>query len=1192
MASISALWLDDAFKSAKEDFKRSLKNPALYDFSKITSIDDVLEEAKKIEKQQAKTKTLRGLKRVQPLINSLKEYSAVIEVFVQAKPDVMSLIWGPLKFILQASSSIISAFEKVIKVIADMGITLPSFKIYTQLFQSNHEICRALCLFYADILDFYAVLLNFLTNRKLNIILESLWPNIRSSIAKIQENMEHHKAMMTMNVTLEDIVQAHQARKRALEEYEDAQAFRDNQTFKTIRNEFNPHNHDEKLADILRRSSVKSGKWLENELDFTRWHDPVDRTLKSIWLHGIPGSGKTFLVANLIERMRASRQQIAFAFLSHDNQTAGDTIKVLHSLLFQLLEGDSTLWPTLCETSQSDYRRLKNDSSFVIDLLCKILQGLGSSFIVLDGLDELDELSRKHLLSSVLQINGNCPETKLLVSSREERDISLQLSSKATALRVDLKNSEDINSFIQGECESLLLEMKSYGAGEQMCLKIKEKVNTIVENAAGMFIYARLVMCMVKDQGNLHDIEEQIDNLPDGLNEVYGRLLFRIKNKPTKTLQNIARVILQWVACAQQPLREEQMLQILAIEPGQLDFTKGRKEFRDILKVCGPIIEIIEGNIQFVHFSAKEYLLHEQSDSFLNLCEAHIDAAIICSTYLCFSSLNSLFSPSSNEMIHVQENIMNGGYVMFEYASVAFLEHLKASLDNQDSSQGTRLLTALSRLQENRTNGSIDVSHVPKQVVHMFKKFAHKPDIQAFLSIVAYSQRKAQLGLLSQDEATDSSLNDPLKVLLARRNFRRRLEDMLCQESYHTSGCHCDDLKRLYGQKLYHCDQYFCYAYIRGFESKRARDQHSTLHQRPHKCSAASCLFAEVGFGDLKELQRHVDAAHCSQMTEEDLSDPPLLSIQLSNDKINILRDAVALDQAQLVKELLGQDISWEYETYSGIVSLASWRASTETLSYLLDSVEKHPYYHNPIYTLDLQYSLAIALEVENLPNIKVLLSHGAKMSRRATINTSLFEKIPQGRTYKINYSMTGYMRALSLWSPDLIAYLVNECHVEFPAQIENSEYIFEDPAIWKVTVDEARKRFSGIKQYIIWPEAYARGVASATARGCVLGARICLENGGDPDGVDGQTSRLGWTALHHAVRLASKDSAQIVKLLLQHGVNLEQHVNVRAQKFKTMKKIERWFGFEWEEIVRRIQAGEDLAILSEMSNSVVQSSI
>jgi hypothetical protein len=53
-------------------------------------------------------------------------------------------------------------------------------------------------------------------------------------------------------------------------------------------------------------------------------------------------------------------------------------------------------------------------------------------------------------------------------------------------------------------------------------------------------------------------------------------------------------------------MREEEMLQILVIEPCETDFTMGRKEFRDIRKACGPLIEIEDGIVRFVHFSAKE----------------------------------------------------------------------------------------------------------------------------------------------------------------------------------------------------------------------------------------------------------------------------------------------------------------------------------------------------------------------------------------------------------------------------------------------------------------------------------------------------------------------------------------------------------------------------------------------------------
>jgi hypothetical protein len=42
-----------------------------------------------------------------------------------------------------------------------IGDALPAFQKYTQLFPNNPKMHQALCLFYKDILDFYAILLNF-----------------------------------------------------------------------------------------------------------------------------------------------------------------------------------------------------------------------------------------------------------------------------------------------------------------------------------------------------------------------------------------------------------------------------------------------------------------------------------------------------------------------------------------------------------------------------------------------------------------------------------------------------------------------------------------------------------------------------------------------------------------------------------------------------------------------------------------------------------------------------------------------------------------------------------------------------------------------------------------------------------------------------------------------------------------------
>ena len=86
----------------------------------------------------------------------------------------------------------------------------------------------------------------------------------------------------------------------------------------------------------------------------------------------------------------------------------------------------------------------------------------------------------------------------------------------------------------------------------------------------------------------------------------YARILIRIEQNLNSKERLMACKIMEWIGCAKVSPTVEELLQALAIRPGQKDFLKGRKVFRDILKLCGPIIEIEDDVVQFVHFTAKE----------------------------------------------------------------------------------------------------------------------------------------------------------------------------------------------------------------------------------------------------------------------------------------------------------------------------------------------------------------------------------------------------------------------------------------------------------------------------------------------------------------------------------------------------------------------------------------------------------
>ena len=151
-----------AFENAVRDFKTSLNNDALYTkILETTTIDQVYDATDKLQKEQAKNGHLRHLSKIEPYLERLRDYSSVIEVFLQVKPDILGLIWGPIKLLLQWASTLKQSYDAIINTTADIGVLLPEFQAVTKLFGQNQQIKDVLVLFFKDILDFYLIALKF-----------------------------------------------------------------------------------------------------------------------------------------------------------------------------------------------------------------------------------------------------------------------------------------------------------------------------------------------------------------------------------------------------------------------------------------------------------------------------------------------------------------------------------------------------------------------------------------------------------------------------------------------------------------------------------------------------------------------------------------------------------------------------------------------------------------------------------------------------------------------------------------------------------------------------------------------------------------------------------------------------------------------------------------------------------------------
>ena len=164
MAHVQAA--DDPFQAAfdplMQDFRTRLKNDSLYrEILRTKNIEEVYDVMDKLQEEQRHTGRLQHLPKMESFLNGLKGYSAVIEVFMQAKPDVLSLIWGPIKLILQWADVLKQSMVAIVDTTAEIGKLIPEFQKFSKIFGESTAIREVLVLFFKDILDFYIIALKF-----------------------------------------------------------------------------------------------------------------------------------------------------------------------------------------------------------------------------------------------------------------------------------------------------------------------------------------------------------------------------------------------------------------------------------------------------------------------------------------------------------------------------------------------------------------------------------------------------------------------------------------------------------------------------------------------------------------------------------------------------------------------------------------------------------------------------------------------------------------------------------------------------------------------------------------------------------------------------------------------------------------------------------------------------------------------
>jgi Cdc6-like AAA superfamily ATPase len=223
-----------------------------------------------------------------------------------------------------------------------------------------------------------------------------------------------------------------------------------------------------------------TGQWLTNSPEYTEW---ISGRSQFLWLHGIPGAGKTVLhsyiaeeVVRICEEMEDSACAFYYCYFARNQD---ETQPFLRWVIKELSRKLGRITSEVCWVYSSNNNQLGPGT------LLSILEAVAGHFSqVYITIDALDESAERETLLQTLQCmveNPKLRHIRLLATSRKELDIERALSPLATEL--SLSNpyvDDDIRVYIK----SRLLEAKFSRWPESLK---DEMENALVKGAKGMW---------------------------------------------------------------------------------------------------------------------------------------------------------------------------------------------------------------------------------------------------------------------------------------------------------------------------------------------------------------------------------------------------------------------------------------------------------------------------------------------------------------------------------------------------------------------------------------------------------------------------------------------------------------------------------------------------------------------------------
>ena len=333
------------------------------------------------------------------------------------------------------------------------------------------------------------------------------------------------------------------------------------------------------------------------------WLNDLTSKNRVMVISGDAGMGKSVISAVVCQRMQHAGRLTGSHFCQHNEARPRNPKIMLQSLAYQLSEFlppyKKELVKALSRNLGEDINNLEVGELFEL-LFEKPLRTVDdpgrSVLMVIDGLDESEYKGRNELLDVMANQFRTLPGwVRFCVTTRPEINIADRLKKFNPVLleQDDEENVGDIRRFLERQLCSVIQS----GFEEVV-------IDALVQEAAGHFLYAYLMVDFIKENVLLLTLEELGRILPSGVSSVYQSYFERLENE-LKIGEDQFLNFLSALAAAREPLPLDFVSKMLISD---LKSPSSHRKVRKAIESISTLLPVHDDRIVFFHKSLKDWL--------------------------------------------------------------------------------------------------------------------------------------------------------------------------------------------------------------------------------------------------------------------------------------------------------------------------------------------------------------------------------------------------------------------------------------------------------------------------------------------------------------------------------------------------------------------------------------------------------